>query len=129
MSFLVTVSRPYNLSAERYECMSIESQREDSLGGRVVHKVDTLGDVGLETIIAGLKQLLLVLVRAADNVNGLLGTAGAKLDGHREEVRAGGLGDSVTALDTGEVDEAGLDDALLALGGLDDLLGESTSVS
>ena len=49
----------------------------------------------------------------------------AKLDGNREELGAGGLGDSITALNTGKVDEAGLDNALLALGGLDDLLGEA----
>jgi len=70
-----------------------------------------------------------VVVDAADNVNGLLGTAGAKLDGYGEEVGAGGFCDSVAAVDTGEVDKAGLDDALLAVRGLDDLLGESILLS
>lgn len=54
-------------------------------------------------------------------------TTYAKLNGHREEVRAGGLRNSVTTSDTREVDEAGLDNALLALGCLDHLLSEATS--
>jgi hypothetical protein len=70
-----------------------------------------------------------VVVGAADNVNGLLGTAGAKLDRNGEEVGASGLSDGVTTLNTGEVDKAGLDEPLLALGGPDDLVGESMEVS
>jgi hypothetical protein len=84
-----------------------------------------------------------VLVGAADNVNGLLGTTGlismlagirlgitvystyTKLDGNREELGTSGLGDGVTALNTRKIDEAGLDNALLTLGGLDNLLGEA----
>jgi hypothetical protein len=66
-----------------------------------------------------------VLVCAADDVDGLLGTAGTKLNGHREVLSAGGLGDGITTLDTWKVDVAGLDDALLTLGGLDDLLGKA----
>ena len=66
-----------------------------------------------------------MLVCAADDVDGLLGTAGTKLNGHGEVLSAGGLGDGITTLHTWEVDVAGLDDALLALGGLDDLLGEA----
>lgn len=51
-----------------------------------------------------------------------------KLDGNGEEVSAGGLGNGITTLDTREVDEAGLDDTLLALGGPDHLLGKSKAV-
>lgn len=101
--------------------------RVDSLGGRVGDELNTLGDVALQTVVAGLEQLLLVVVCAADNVDRLLCTAGAKLNGYGEEVGAGGLCDGVTTVNTGQVDEAGLDNALLALGGLDDLLGESNS--
>jgi hypothetical protein len=126
-----TVSGRYSLSAD--PCMSTRlyprSIREDSLGGRVVDKLDALGDVTLEAIVACLEELLLVVICAADNVDGLLGAVGAKLDRHGEEVGAGGLCDGVAAGDTWQVDEAGLDDALLALGGLDDLLGESGLVS
>jgi hypothetical protein len=52
-------------------------------------------------------------------------TTHAELNGDGEEVGARDLGNGITASDTGEVDEAGLDNALLALGGLDHLLGES----
>jgi len=104
-----------------------EMLRVDSLGGRVGDELNTLGDVALQTVVAGLEQLLLVVVCAADNVDRLLCTAGAKLNGYGEEVGAGGLCDGVTTVNTGQVDEAGLDNALLALGGLDDLLGESNS--
>ena len=98
-------------------------------GRRVLGELDALGDVALQAVVASLEQLLLVLVGAADDVNGLLGTAGAKLDGHGEEIGAGSLSDGITTLDTREVDEAGLDEALLALGGPDDLVGESVEVS
>jgi hypothetical protein len=53
----------------------------------------------------------------------------AELDGNREEVSACDLSDSITTGNTREVDEAGFNDALLALGGLDDLLGESIYIS
>ena len=51
----------------------------------------------------------------------------AKLNGSREELDTSGLGDGITASHTRQVNESGLDDALLALGGLDDSLGESNS--
>jgi len=98
-------------------------------GRRVLGELDALGDVALQAVVASLEQLLLVVVGAADNVNGLLRTAGAKLDGHGEEVGAGGLCDGIATLNTGEVDKTGLDEALLALGGPDDLVGESVNVS
>lgn len=70
-----------------------------------------------------------MVVCAADDIDGLLGTAGAKLDGNREELSASGLSNDVTTLNTGKVDKAGLDETLLALGGPNDLVGESTNVS
>lgn len=51
-------------------------QNGDVLLRRVLSKLNTLGDVALEAIVAGLEQLLLVLVGAADDVNRLLRTAG-----------------------------------------------------
>jgi hypothetical protein len=92
---------------------------------RVLGKLNTLRDVTFEAIIASLEELLLVVVGAANDVDRLLGTAGTKLNGNGEEVGTSGLGDSITTGDTREVDEAGLDNALLALGGPDHLLGES----
>ena len=55
----------------------------------------------------------------------ILASTYTKLNRYGEEVKTGGLGNGISALDTREVDIAGLDDALLALGGLDDLLGEA----
>ena len=130
--------------------MSLQSSGTDirvySLGGRVRDELDALADVAIQAVVAGLEKLLLCIVGAADNVNGLLGTTGlseesamlrtqagigefastyTKLNGNREEVKTGGLGNGISALDTREVDVAGLDNTLLALGGLDDLLGEA----
>ena len=99
------------------------------LGRRVLGELDALGDVALQAVVASLKQLLLVVVGAADDIDGLLGTAGTELDGHGEEVRAGDLSDSITTLNSRKVDKAGLDKALLALGGPDDLIGESIEIS
>ena len=48
-----------------------------------------------------------------------------KLNGYGEEIGAGSLGDGISALYTWKVDEARLDDTLLALGGLDNLLGKA----
>jgi hypothetical protein len=52
-----------------------------------------------------------------------------ELNGNGEEVSASGLSNSITTGNTREVNEAGFNDALLALGGLDDLLGESIYIS
>jgi hypothetical protein len=103
--------------------------RGDLLGRRVLGELNALGNVALEAVVAGLEELLLVVVGAADDIDGLLGTAGAKLDGNREELGASGLCNSIAALNTGKVHEAGLDKTLFALGGPDDLVGESTDVS
>jgi hypothetical protein len=109
---------------------------------RLLNKVNTLLDVALKVLVAGLKELLLLVVCLADNINGLLGTVGlfkvsdssknvqsftyAELNRDGEEIDASGLLNSITTLNTGQVDEAGLDDALLALGSLQKLLGETT---
>lgn len=45
------------------------------LGRRGVGEVNALRDVVLESLIGGLKELLLVVVRLADNIDGLLNTA------------------------------------------------------
>ena len=47
-----------------------------------------------------------------------------KFYGHGEVVAAGNLGNSFTTFHTWEVDESWLDDAGLALNGLDNRLGE-----
>jgi hypothetical protein len=101
-----------------------------SLGRRgILGKLNSLRDVALETIVASLEKLLLCLVGAADDIDGLLSTAGAELDGDGEELSASSLSNGIASLNTGQVDEAGLDETLLALGGADDLVGESTNVS
>ena len=46
------------------------------LGGRVRDELDTLADVALQALVAGLEKLLLVLVCAADDIDGLFGTVG-----------------------------------------------------
>lgn len=49
----------------------------------------------------------------------------AKFHGSREELKTGSLGDGITTSDTGQVNEGRLDNALLALGGLEDGLSEA----
>lgn len=106
-------------------------------------KVDTLLDVALEALDSLGQEALLLLGDALQGVDGLLGTVGlyllsvtdkkgggeqrtyAELDGDGEEVTASLLGDGLAARNTGQVDVAGLDEALLASGGLEDLLGEA----
>lgn len=91
----------------------------------VANEFNALLDVALKVLVASLEELLLGVVGLGDNVDGLLGTVGAKLDRNGEEVHTSGLHNGLTALNTGQVDERGLDDALLALGGLEQLLGEA----
>jgi hypothetical protein len=55
----------------------------------------------------------------------MVGSTYTKLDRYREEFKTSGLGDGISALNSREVDVAGLYNTLLALGGLDDLLGEA----
>ena len=80
-------------------------------------EVDTLLDVLLQVSQAGIEELLLVLVDLADGVN-LLNTVGAELDLGGEEVDA-------LVLVQGGVDEGGLDNTLLTLGGAEEGLGEA----
>lgn len=47
-----------------------------SLRRRALDKLNTLGDVATQALVAGLEESLLVLVRTADDVDGLLGTTG-----------------------------------------------------
>jgi hypothetical protein len=106
-----------------------------------VGKVDALLDVALQARNRRLEQLLLLLGDVAEDVDGLLGAVGleacqsvsngnderktyAKLDGDGEEVDASLGLDLLAAGDAGEVDVAGLDEALGALEGLEELLGE-----
>lgn len=56
-------------------------------------------------------------------------TTYTKLDGDREEVAADLLGDGLASRDARQVDIAGLDETLLALDGLEDLLGEAGNIS
>lgn len=53
----------------------------------------------------------------------------AEFHGGGEEVNTSSLGDLLATGNTGQVDESRLDDSLLALGGLDDGLGESNAGS
>lgn len=53
----------------------------------------------------------------------------AKLNGNGEEIGTSLLGDDITAGNTGEVDVAGLNEALFALDGANDLFGEAAIVS
>lgn len=81
---------------------------------------------------------------ALEDVDGLLGTIGlyqicqlavlntrsirntyTELYRGREELNTSGLGDLITTGNAGQVDESRLNNALLALGGLDDGLGKS----
>lgn len=80
-------------------------------------EVNTLLDVLLQVNQAGIEELLLVLVDRANLVD-LLNTVGAELDARGEEVDA-------LVLVQGRVDKGGLDDALLALGGTEEGLGEA----
>ena len=87
------------------------------VAGVLGNKGDTLLDVLLEVVEAGLDELLLVGVDLADGVD-LGDTLGAELDLGAEEV------DTLVLVERG-VDKGGLDDALLALGGAEDGLGHA----
>lgn len=53
----------------------------------------------------------------------------AKLDGHREEVNTGLLGDGITTVNTWQVDVGWLNNALLTLQAAEDLLGKAAFIS
>lgn len=80
-------------------------------------KLDTLLNVALEVLEADVEELLLVVGDLADGVD-LLNTVGAKLDLRGEKV-------NTLVLVQGRVDVSGLNDTLLALGGLEERLGET----
>lgn len=79
----------------------------------------TLLDVLLQVTQASLEELLLVSIDLADLVD-LLNTVRAKLDLGGEEVDA-------LVLEERALDESGLNDALLALGGAEKRLGEAST--
>ena len=95
------------------------------LGGRVLDELNTLADVASQALVALCQKLLLVVVGRRNDIDGLLGTLGAELDGYGEEVTAVFLLDGVAAVHAGEVDECGLRDGRLALDGLEKVLGET----
>lgn len=80
-------------------------------------ELDTLVDVASEVLEADVEQLLLVVGDLTDGVD-LLDTVGAELD-------VGGEVLDTLVLVQRRVDEGGLDDVLLALGGLEQRLGEA----
>jgi hypothetical protein len=101
----------------------------DLLLGGVMGKLDTLLDVALEALDSLGQETLLLLGNALQGVDGLLGTVGAELNGDGEEIAASLLSNSLTTGNTGQVDVAGLYEALLASSGLENLLCEAeTSV-
>jgi hypothetical protein len=93
------------------------------------NELDTLCDVTGKTLVASLKELLLVVVGTGDDVEDLLDTLWAKLSWNGEEVAACELLDLSTTINTWKVDEGWLDDARFTLCGADDLLSESGIVS
>lgn len=97
----------------------------NSLGRRVLDELDTLADVTTKAFVALGQELLLVVVGGGNDVDGLLGTLGAELNGDGEEVTASLLLDGVTAVDTGKVDECGLANGRFALNSLEHVLGEA----
>ena len=115
--------------------------------GRVVGEGNALADVALKAFNCLLQESLLLSGNALQRVVGLLSTVGlrsegvskaervkeenctyAELDGNREEVDTSLLGNGLTSGDTGEVDVAGLNEALLTLDGAENLLSEATFI-
>lgn len=124
------VSTRRNTQSSAAACLAmigVRNERENLLLRWVLDEVDALLNVALELAVAGLQQLLLVLVGGADDVVRLDSTLLAELDRHGEVIAAGLLRDRVTALDTWEVDKGALDDTGLALGGLHDALSEAVA--
>jgi len=90
-----------------------------------VGKVDALLDVLLKALDSLAQELLLLLGDALQRVGGVYDAIGSKLNGDGEEVDASSLGNSLTSGNTRQVDVAGLDKTLLALGSTKQLLGKS----
>ena len=128
----------------RYTQIGIDRQGGSLLWG-VLGELDTLLNVALESLDASVQKLLLTRGDAVENVDGLFGTVGlyrvcqllcpstfelrthSKLNGGGEEINAGGLGNRITAGNTGQVDECRLNNALDALRSLENGLGESSN--
>jgi hypothetical protein len=82
--------KPYGISRDLFHSLSTragehfltsyrrlkQGSKDLLLLGRLVRKLNTLRDVALQVLVAGLEKLLLVVVGLADNVNGLLSTVG-----------------------------------------------------
>ena len=114
-----------------------------SLLGRVLDEINSLLDVALEILVGDLEKLLLLVVGLGHDIDDLLspgwllrvssirvkdhGITYAKFNGCGEEIGARCLCNGITTSYTGEIDEAWLDNALLAVDGLQDLLGESVT--
>lgn len=116
--------------------------RSDLLWRGVLDEVNALINVRLEALDGNCEQFLLFVRDVFEDIDGfgstvslylelandrqfILGETNRKLDGNGEEVHAGGLGDGVTAWNTGQVDKGRLCFALGTLEGLDHVLGES----
>jgi hypothetical protein len=113
----------------------------------VVGERDALFNIALQALDCRLEQGLLLVGDITQDVDGLLSPIGLvrcvsinqftfgtgrweemtypKLNGDREEVNANILMDLLATRDTREVDIAGLDETLGALGSLEELLGKS----
>jgi hypothetical protein len=96
--------------------------------GRVVGKLDALGNIALEISDSLLQESLLLLSDALKRVVGLLSTIGSKLDRNREEIGADLLRDGLTPRNSRKVHVAWLNKALLTLYRSDDLLGKSGNI-
>lgn len=86
--------------------------------GATLRKLDTLLNIALEVLEAGVQESLLVCGDVADGVD-LLNTVGAELDLAGKEVDA-------LVLVERAVDKGGLNDTRLALGSLEQRLGEAS---
>lgn len=118
---------------------------------RAVDELNTLLDVALESVDGCLQKRLLLAGQLAEHVMCLLSSVGlnigkycarvsflsriigfvktretyTELDGNREKVATGLLGNCLATGDTGEIDIAGLNETLGTLDGLEQLLGKS----
>lgn len=119
MDYHKTVIQGGKAAAERY-CNLVPSSSKSQNHLRVgLDEVNTLLDVLLEVTEGGLDETLLVLVDGANLVD-LLNTVGAELDLGGEEV-------NTLVLEERALNEGGLDDALLAVGGLEEGVGEAST--
>ena len=80
-----------------------------------MHEVNTLRNVALKAVDAGIQQRLFFVRDVAEDVDRILDAVGTELNWDGEEVGASLLSNCGTAGDTREVNETRLDKALLAL--------------